>query len=68
VASAALKLLPLDPAEVAAWVVQALPVVDDLAADVAHLTRPEEIPASGAPHIELWAEAHAVAERRLFNA
>jgi|EndMetStandDraft_3_1072993.scaffolds.fasta_scaffold323476_2 urease accessory protein len=68
VASAALKLLPLDPAEVAAWVVQALPVVDDLAADVAHLTRPEEIPASGAPQIELWAEAHAVAERRLFNA
>lgn len=68
VASAALKLLPLDPAEVAAWVLAALPVVDDLAADVAHLNRPEEIPASGAPQIEVWAEAHAVADRRLFNA
>lgn len=68
VASAALKLLPLDPAEVAAWVLHALPAVDDLAAEVAHLNRPEEIPAAGAPQIEVWAEAHAVAERRLFNA
>lgn len=68
VASAALKLLPLDPADVAAWVLGALPLVDGLAVDVAHLNRPEEIPASGAPQIEVWAEAHAVAERRLFNA
>lgn len=68
VASAALKLLPLDPAEVAAWVLQTLPGVDQLAAEVAHLNRPEEIPASGAPQIEAWAEAHAVADRRLFNA
>jgi urease accessory protein len=68
VGSAALKLLPLDPAEVAAWVLQALPVIDNLAAEVSHLNRPEEIPAAGAPQIEAWAEAHAVAERRLFNA
>lgn len=68
VASAALKLLPLDPAEAAGWVLQALPGIDHLAAHVAHLNRPEEIPASGAPQIEMWAEAHAVAERRLFNA
>jgi urease accessory protein len=68
VASAALKLLPLDPAEVAAWVLRALPVVDELAAQVAHLNQPAQIPASGAPQIEAWAEAHAVAERRLFNA
>lgn len=68
VASAALKLLPLDPAEVASWVLQALPQVDELAAEVAHLIEPEGIPASGAPQIEAWAEAHAVADRRLFNA
>jgi urease accessory protein len=68
VASAALKLLPLDPAEVAMWVLQALPWVDELADDVAHLIEPERIPASGAPQIEAWAEAHAVADRRLFNA
>ena len=68
VASAALKLLPLDPADVAAWVLDALPAVDDLAVAVAHLTEPAAIPACGAPQIEAWAEAHAVAERRLFNA
>jgi urease accessory protein len=68
VASAALKLLPLDPADVAAWVLSALPAVDELAMTVAHLTEPAAIPASGAPQIEAWAEAHAVAERRLFNA
>jgi urease accessory protein len=68
VASAALKLLPLDPADVAAWVLDALPAVDELAAAVAHLTEPAAIPASGAPQIEAWAEAHAVADRRLFNA
>lgn len=68
VAAAALKLIPLDPADVAGWVKDALPLVDALAAEVAHLTEPEAIPASGAPQIEVWAEAHAVAERRLFNA
>lgn len=68
VASAALKLMPLDPADVTAWVLDALRAVDDLAASVAHLTDPAAIPASGAPQIEAWAEAHAVAERRLFNA
>ncbi len=68
VASAALKLLPLDPAEVAAWVLAALPRVDEVAVDVAHLIEPSGIPASGAPQIEAWAEAHAQADRRLFNA
>jgi urease accessory protein len=68
VASAALKLLPLDPADAAAWVLGALPAIDELAMAVAHLTEPAAIPASGAPQIEAWAEAHAIAERRLFNA
>lgn len=68
VASAALKLLPLDPAEVAGWVLRSLPAVDQLAAEVADLTRPEQIPASGAPQIEEWAEAHSRTTRRLFSA
>ncbi|MCD9154866.1 urease accessory UreF family protein [Aeromicrobium duanguangcaii] len=68
VAAAALKLLPLDPAEVAAWVLAALPAVDRLAADVAHLTTPAGIPAAGAPRIEAWAQAHAATTRRLFSA
>jgi len=68
VASAALKLLPLDPAEVAVWVLATLPAIDCMAADVASLTEPTAIPAAGAPQIEAWAEVHAVAQRRLFNA
>jgi urease accessory protein len=68
VAAAALKLLPLDPADVAGWVHRALPAVDALAGEVAHLTRPDQIPANGAPQIEAWAEAHARTTRRLFSA
>lgn len=68
VASAALKLLPLDPADVSAWVLNALPMVDRLAAEVAPLTLPGSIPAAGAPQIEAWAETHAVTTRRLFSA
>ena len=68
VAAAALKLLPLDPADVAGWVHRALPAVEILAAEVARLTRPDQIPANGAPQIEAWAEAHARTTRRLFSA
>lgn len=68
VASAALKLLPLDPADVSGWVLGALPAVDRLAIQVAPLTLPGSIPASGAPQIEAWAEAHAHTTRRLFSA
>lgn len=68
VTSAALKLLPLDPAEVAVWVHEALPAVDRLAIEVAGLNLPTQIPAAGAPQIETWAQAHAVSTRRLFNA
>ncbi|CAN5182248.1 urease accessory UreF family protein [soil metagenome] len=68
VASAALKLLPLDPADVSAWVLEALPLVDRLALEVAPLIVPGSIPASGAPQIEAWAEAHAATTRRLFSA
>lgn len=68
VASAALKLLPLDPSEVAAWVLEQLPAVDALAVAVAAASAPHDIPATGAPQIEAWAEAHAVAPARLFSA
>ena len=68
VAAAALKLLPLDPADVSGWVLGALPGVDRLATQVAPFTCPGAIPASGAPQIEAWAEAHAVTTRRLFSA
>lgn len=68
VASAALKLLPLDPADVSCWVHDALPAIERLAGEVAGLTTHTQIPAAGAPQLEAWAEAHAVTTRRLFSA
>lgn len=68
VASAALKLLPLDPVVVSAWVHDALPGVAEMADSVALLTDPARIPANAAPQIEVWAEAHARSTRRLFSA
>ncbi|MCW2713238.1 MAG: putative urease accessory protein [Frankiales bacterium] len=68
VSAAALKLTPLNPAQTTRWVLDALPQIDLLAAEVAVLTAPDEIPASSAPQIEQWAERHAVATRRLFSA
>jgi urease accessory protein len=68
VLAAALKLLPLDPADTAAWCVGLLPDIDRFADDLAFLTEPGEIPATGSPQIEGWAQAHARTTRRLFSA
>jgi urease accessory protein len=68
VCAAALKLAPLDPAAVAGWVHDALPAVDRLAHEVADLDRPDDIPATGYPQLEAWAQAHAASTRRLFRA
>jgi len=68
VLAAALKLLPLDPADATAWCVGLLPHVDRLAHEVAAMSSPDEIPATGSPLIEGWAQAHARASRRLFSA
>lgn len=68
VASAALKLLPLDPATATGWVHDALLAVATLAEEVADLREPQAIPAAAAPQIEAWAQAHAVTSRRLFSA
>lgn len=68
VASASLKLLPLDPAETTAWVHGALPAVAAAAEALAGLTDPRDIPATAAPQTEVWAQAHAHSTRRLFSA
>jgi urease accessory protein len=68
VLAAALKLLPLDPADATAWCVELLADVDVLADHVSGLTDTTDIPATGAPQIEAWAQAHARATRRLFSA
>jgi urease accessory protein len=68
VLSAALKLLPLDPADATSWCVELLDDVDRLALELSLLTTSAEIPATGSPLIEGWAQAHAVTTRRLFSA
>lgn len=68
IASASLKLLPLDPAAATGWVHDALPEVAAAAEDVAGLTDPRDIPATAAPQTEVWAQAHARSTRRLFSA
>lgn len=68
ICAAVLKLAPLDPAVATGWVVEALPEIAALAAEVADLTVPDHVPAVGCPQIEAWAEAHAVSTRRLFRA
>ncbi len=68
VCAAVLKLAPVDPAVATGWVADALPDIAAVAAEVADLTTPDQIPAVGCPQIEVWAEAHAVTRRRLFRA
>ena len=68
VLAAALKLLPLDPADATAWCVELLPDMDRLAQQLCTLTDTTDIPATGSPQIEGWAQAHARATRRLFSA
>lgn len=67
VASAALKLLPLDPAEVAGWTLSLHPQVEAMAVAVAGLRDPAEIPDRGAPALDAYAEQHRRAEMRLFH-
>ena len=67
--SAALKLLPLDPADADRLVRRAAPRRRPACAeDWPTLTATADIPATGSPQIEGWAQAHARTTRRLFSA
>jgi len=68
IASAALKLSPLDPVTATAWVLGAQNDIQEMANAVADLTEPADIPAYGAPLIEQWAQIHANTSQRLFRA
>jgi urease accessory protein len=68
VLAASLKLLPGDPVDATARLLDLAPAIDTVVDRVAVLTEPDEIPAWSAPLVEAWAEAHATAERRLFRA
>lgn len=68
VAAAVLKLEPTDPIRVTGWVLDACAEMEDSVSELSRLTRPEALPASGAPLIEDWAEVQSVLPRRLFRA
>jgi urease accessory protein len=68
VISASLKLLPVDPADAATWLAGLHDDIEWLVKDVAPLTRIDEIPADGAPLIDVFAHNHAIERMRLFHA
>lgn len=66
---ASVRLLSLDPFEVAATLVALAPTIDEVAAAAARAARdqpPAGLPADGAPLLDLGAERHAGREVRLF--
>jgi urease accessory protein len=68
VLAASLKLLPGDPLDATARLLELAPAIDALVTAVGGMTEPGDIPAWSAPLVEAWAESHARAERRLFRA
>lgn len=68
ITSAALKLRPGDPLDVARWSVAAFPAAEAVVTATAALTAPADIPAASAPAIETHAETHTTTPRRLFRA
>jgi urease accessory protein len=68
ITAAALKLWPLDPAHSVRWALDARPMVDAVADQVASISDPAEIPATSTPLMDQWIHAHSRATRRLFSA
>jgi urease accessory protein len=68
VLAASLKLLPGDPADATARLLSLAPEIEALVAATSEVTTPDAIPAWSAPLLEVWAEAHTTADRRLFRA
>jgi urease accessory protein len=68
IASALLKLEPLDPLRPQRWVLRACAAAEPHVPALADLTSPDAIPAFGTPQIEEWTEAHSRLTQRLFRA
>lgn len=67
VTTAAVRLLPVDGASAARWLVEAAPLMDGLAARAAAARDdPRDVVGSFAPRLELLSLAHAAREGRLF--
>ena len=68
VASATLKLAPVDPVDPVAWVLSIEPMIDALVERVLAVGCPNELPALTAPGVEQWSLDHADRARRIFVA
>ncbi|MFD7619563.1 urease accessory protein UreF [Streptomyces sp. NPDC059802] len=68
ITSAALKLLPGDPLDTVAWILDAEPYAAAAVAEALAVRTPAELPARTPPLTEQWALEHAQRERRLFLA
>lgn len=68
VVAASLKLLPVDPMAAAGWLYALHPHLDDVVRAVAGLTDPDDVPADGAPLVDVHAERHSHERMRLFHA
>jgi len=65
-ASAAVRLLGLDPFAVQSMLARLAPSIDECAAAAAQASAPVALPADGAPALDLLADYHLTAEVRLF--
>ncbi|MFE5786799.1 urease accessory protein UreF [Rhodococcus erythropolis] len=68
VASAALKLLPVDPAEPVEWLLRAASTIETVAAAAVAVEGVTDIPATTGPLVEQWSLEHHARSRRIFRA
>lgn len=68
VASAALKLAPVDPVDAAGWVLGAEGVISATVAEALAVRGTDDLPARTAPQIEGWSLEHQLKTRRIFVA
>lgn len=68
VASAALKLLPVDPVDTVCWVLDAASLIDEGARVAVRTSCPDDLPAYSGPLVEHYALDHHHRDRRIFVA
>jgi urease accessory protein len=68
VVAASLKLLPVDPADTVGWLLSLEPDLAVVVEATADLSDPRDIPADGAPLVDLHAQQHSTERMRLFHA
>lgn len=68
VASATLKLAPIDPVDTVEWVLAMGPLIESLVENVLAVESVEDMPAFATPEAEQWSLNHAGETRRIFVA